>query len=161
MLSNWRNSPCFGFFFVYPGFPSPWNVLPLLLFSQLGCLTDATCQWVTTCHKIWLTCFMWHFNFLSVNQCGCCISLIAVPDWQLMIEPRFSLSGRNVWLHMSTQINAWMQVRPTYTCSCCICAHTYCQAPFSQDSEVNMRPHLEIKQFAAQTPRLWTETVYI
>lgn len=80
MLHNWVTSPLFQLFL-------PENLPSCCCFPCCGCLSEATCQWVTTCSKIWLTCFMWHFNFLSVNQCSCCIFLIALLDWQLMIDP--------------------------------------------------------------------------
>lgn len=66
--------------------PYPWIFTAVVVFPALVAVSEAACQWVTTRSKTWLTCFMWHFNFLSVNQCSCCISLIALVDWQLMID---------------------------------------------------------------------------
>ena len=74
MLNNWGNNPCY------------FSSLDLVFSSSCCCFPCSgclTCQWVTTRSKIWLTCFMWHFNFLSVNQRGCCIFLIAPLEWQL------------------------------------------------------------------------------
>lgn len=67
-------------------FPFNFSSPSCCCFPCSGCLSEEMCQWVTTRSKIWLTCFMWHFNFLSVNQRSRCIFLIAPPDWQLMID---------------------------------------------------------------------------
>lgn len=83
-------------------------------------------RWVTTCGKIWLTCFMWHFNFLTVNQWSWCIFLIALLGWQLMIDLVLGWWQKYVITQTSMQMYACMfsrlQVRPTCTWLHRVCA---------------------------------------
>lgn len=100
MLNNWETIP------IISAVPSPWISPPVVVFPAPVAWVQRRASGWQHAAKIWLTCFMWHFNFPSVNQHSCCISLIALLDWQLMIDLVLGSRQKCVITKTSMQIHA-------------------------------------------------------